>query len=251
MRKRKFIVGRECQTVLQLAQDKQFLMTVTNKNENDNWQVFKSKIIELQPNRMTISLAPPGAENGPVAPSPGQEIAITFKKGYNKCLFTTRAISCGQSEIEPGVIVPSITVYKPEQIEKIQRRAFERTEVPAGDKVTVNFYPCDNADDKCRGQLCNLSAGALGAKILASEAPSWPNDRQCQLSFVPLPGQEPIVLQARYRHTTDANHDGYTLVGFQFVGLELTEQGRNTLHRIGRITTVYERRTQLSHSSHG
>jgi c-di-GMP-binding flagellar brake protein YcgR len=248
MRKRKFIVGRECEQALQLAQEKQFLMTVTNKNENDNWQVFKSKILAMQPNRMTISLSPPGAENSPTEPSPGQEIALTFKKGYNKCLFTTRVISCGQFQMEPGVTVPSIVVYKPEQIEKIQRRTFERIEVPTGDKVTVSFCPCDDLEDKHHGQLLNLSAGGLGVKVLASEAPSWPNDRQCQLSFVPLPGQEPIVLQSRFRHTTDTTHDGYALLGFQFMGLELTEQGRAILHRIGRVTTVYERRMQLSHA---
>jgi c-di-GMP-binding flagellar brake protein YcgR len=248
MRKRKFIVGRQCEQALQLAQEKQFLMTVTNKNENDNWQVFKSKILAMQSNRMTISLSPPGAENSPTEPSPGQEIALTFKKGYNKCLFTTRVISCGQFELEPAVTIPSITIYKPEQIEKIQRRTFERIGVPAGDKVTVSFYPCDDPDEKYHGQLLNLSAGGLGIKVLASEAPSWNNDRQCQVSFVPLPGQEPIVLQSRFRHTTDAFHDGYALLGFQFVGLELTEQGRAILHRIGRVTTVYERRMQLSHA---
>jgi len=248
MRKRKFIVGRECEQALQLAQEKQFLLTVTNKNHNDNWQVFKSKILAMQPNRMTISLSPPGVADSPAEPSPGQEIALTFKKGYNKCLFTTRVISCGQFELEPGVTIPSITIYQPEQIEKIQRRTFERVEVPAGDRVIVSFCPCDAPDDKHHGQLINLSAGGLGVKVLLAEAPSWANDRQCLLSFVPLPGQEPIILHSRFRHITDTSHDGYALFGFQFVGLELTEQGRGILHRIGRVTTVYERRMQLSHA---
>ena len=68
---------------------------------------------------------------------------------------------------------------------------------------------------------------------------------QLMLRDHPLPGEEPIMVQARFRHATPVEASSDSLLGFQFMGMELTEQGRATLSRIGQILTMYDRQRRL------
>ncbi len=247
MRKRKFVTGRECSSLLEVAMEKKMPLTITKKGIDNNWQVYKSHVLLVQDRRMVISMPNPHDGVCPMEPAPSQEIAVTFKKGYNKCLFVSQIISQSQFEIEDEngekQLVPVLVVYKPEQVEKIQRRAYDRTNVPSGETVTVSFWSSNTPKERFQGKMLNLSAGGLAVEVPAGqETPNWENDHQCELQFVALPGQEPIIAHARYRHATNNDQAVQPVLGFQFIGLELSEQGRNTLRRIGRVVTVYGRR---------
>ncbi|MCF7957659.1 MAG: PilZ domain-containing protein [Phycisphaerae bacterium] len=254
MRKRKFATGTECDSLLGSALEKKMPLTITKKCIDNNWQVYKSHVLLVQERRLVISMPNPHDGVCPMEPAPNQEIAVTFKKGYNKCLFVSRIISQSQLEVEgengERELVPVLIIYKPEQIEKIQRRAYDRTNVPSGEDVTVSFWSVSRPQERFQGFMLNLSAGGLAVSMPIGQAtPAWESDQQCELQFVALPGQEPIIAHARYRHTTHTEQDAQPFLGFQFIGLELSEQGRNTLRRIGRVTTVYDRRNYSSQHS--
>lgn len=247
MRKRKFVVGKETQNLLQTALIKKMPLTITRKH-GDDWEMYKSHIISILGHRMVISM-PEGREDQPVmAYDKGQELAISFKKGYNKCLFTSRIISQGRSEIEPGKFAETLMVYVPEQVEKIQRRVYERTNVPAGDQISVSFWPVSDSKRRYVGELTDLSGGGIGV-IVRGVAPDVQAEQHCTIQFVPLPGHEPIIATSIYRHITDPESDDRK-IGFQFIGLETTEQGRMTLRRIGRVVTIYERRNSISNNNY-
>ncbi len=250
MRKRKFVIGKESANLLEIALTKRLPLTVTNKDVESNWQVYKTHILSLQGRRMVIAMPNPQANGAPMEPIQGQEIAVTFKKGYNKCLFVTRIISQGRSELEPGNFVASVTLYVPEQIEKIQRRTYERTDVPEGEPVSVTFWSTSQADHKFHGELLNLSAGGVGVNVTGDQVPRFIDDQQCQVQFVPLPGQEPVIALARFRHVGDPDENDCARLGFQFIALEATEEGRNLIRRIGRVVTIYDRRNQISNGNY-
>ena len=249
MRKRKFAVGLDCNQLLEFAQFKQSPLTLTGKGDDNNWQLYKSTILSLHRHRIVISL--PNVDPGDYVEelAAGQEIAVTFKKGYNKCLFVTRIIAKEPQQLESGETVAALTIYRPEQIEKIKRRAFERTAVPAHESVAVTFW-CDNGSaGKFQGQLVNISAGGVALKMSAGQEPQWEEDRQCNLQFVAVPGQEPIIATGRFRHATAIDQSDQVMLGFQFIGLELTEQGRGTLRQISNVVSMYDRqKTQPSRS---
>ena len=250
MRKRKFVIGKECTNLLETALLKRLPLTITNKDVENNWQVYKSHILSIQGRRMVIAMPSPHTNSAPMEPAQGQEIAATFKKGYNKCLFVTRIISQGRTELEPGNFIPSVTLYMPEQVEKIQRRAYERTDVPKGEPIPVTFWSTSESDQKFHGQLLNLSAGGIGVSAAGDQVPRFIDDQQCQVQFVPLPGQEPILALARFRHVGDPDENDSARLGFQFIALEATEEGRNLLRRIGRVVTIYDRRSQISNGKY-
>jgi len=232
---RKFVVGLECRTILQESAYRHLPVTVTSQ-QNQRWQMYKSNILALQSNKLILAQPIPDTS----------ELAVTL---YHKCFFVTRVISHEQFEYEPDVFVPAVTAYCPGQIEKIQRRHFQRAEAPQNEPVTVNFS-CSaepNSEQICWiGHLLDLSAGGLAVRVAKSQIPMLQDDQQVELRFVPLPQQEPLFLEARYRHTTQIPNSDELMMGFQIVGLEMTEQGRNTLRRIGRITNVYQRQQKIA-----
>lgn len=244
MRKRKFVIGKETQNLLHTALMKKMPLTITKKCGED-WEMYKSHIVTIQGHRMVITRPEPRPDQQEMEVEKGQELAVSFKKGYNKCLFTSRIISCGRTEAEPGKFVETIMIYIPEQIEKIQRRVYERTEVPEGESINVNFWPVNDSSKKYGGLLTDLSGGGIGVNVASNVTPDIESEQHCTVQFVPLPGHEAIIATAIYRHITDPD-DGSRKIGFQFIGLETSEQGRMILRRIGRVVTIYERRNSIS-----
>ena len=245
---RKFVVGLECRTLLQESSYRHLPVTITSQQDK-RWYMYNSNLLALESNKLIFAQPVCDTPELPASLEQGQEIAVTFKKGYHKCLFVTRVMSSEQFEYEPDVFVPAMTAYCPQQIEKIQRRHFQRAEAPQSEPVTVSISCSANPDGeqiRWGGTLLDLSAGGLAIKVSKSQVPMIQDDQQVQLRFVPLPQQEPLFLEARYRHTTQTQNSDELVMGFQIVGLEMTEQGRNNLRRISRIVNVYQRQQKIS-----
>ena len=64
-----------------------------------------------------------------------------------------------------------------------------------------------------------------------------------------ISAQEPLQLQSRFRHVSEKLDTDESLLGFQLMGLEISEEGRGILRRIARIVGVYQRYKQISQSN--
>lgn len=247
MTRRNFVIGLECRNLIAEAAQRHLPLKITNKQEK-RWQVYNSNFLEVQSNRVIMSMPVPDDKGCYLEITEGQEMAITFKKGYRKCLFLTRVIGRTEYQIDEGVSVPSIVALCPQQIERFQRRAFNRAEVPEGEPVIVEISSLESGagDLKFSGQLFNLSAGGLGVTVLQSEMPEIEEDQQFEMRFVPLENQEEICVQARFRHATEQPEDEKLMLGFHIIGLEMTEQGRSVLRRISRVVSLYQRQKTIS-----
>jgi len=299
MRKRKFVVGAECKKMLEEAVYKRLPVTITTKNmaqvpgdpdgdsdnhappqtNSDTWQIYKSCFLTVNSNRIVLAQPLAADYNYALEPAAGTEVAVTFKKGYSKCLFVTRLIGPAQFNLEPesdvphtllatGLcteavatktrIIPALAVYHPQQIEKLQRRGYNRTEPPPDITVPVDFWVRQAPEKKYQGVLANLSAGGIGIVMSSDDLPDFQENKEFEMSFVPLPagmqgkasqdnrGGEwaegaagVLQLPVSFRHAT-VRPDGKKLLGFQIVGMELTEHGRGILHRLGRVVNIYQ-----------
>ncbi len=243
MENRSHLVGMECRSILEAAVEKRSPLTLTVQSGN-SWQVYKSQFLGLQKNRVILSQPVPDTADCHMEPGVGQQLAVAFKKGYNKCLFVTRVIGQDRLQLmDDGEYVPVLTVFCPEQIEKIQRRAFDRTDAPPGEPVEVTIQSAGQRKGSplWKGTLTDLSAGGLGVSIPSPATAGLVENEQYNISFIPLPKQSPIQLSVRLRHITAGEDPGRSFVGFQIVGMEMSESGRNTLRRISRILGVYKR----------
>jgi len=245
--KRRFAVGTECRHLLDEACARRLPVTLTNK-EADNWQVYKAHFLCRRGDRLLTSQPTPDTAPCHLEPAPGQVVAMSFKKGYNKCVFVTTIIRPENIELTPGEYTPALAVRLPQQIEKIQRRAFNRATVPVDLEVPVTMVPVEETDrpETLFGRLENLSAGGLGVIMSKNDGDKLTVGRQFLIRFIPLPQQQPLEVQARLRHVVPAAQPDRVMTGWQILGLEMTDEGRRRLRRIGRIVGVYERHQPLS-----
>ena len=245
MSKRKFIKGIESEEILQVVSAKHIPLTITVKQDN-SWLVYKANFIAISDNRLILTQPRPDVADSHMEPSANQALAVTFKKGYHKFLFTTKVIKQLQFEIDPGIFIPALAVILPTQIEKIQRRAYNRSKVPNNTIVDVKFWSVDAPDKAWHGELEDLSAGGLGVRVSSDLITTIEEDEQFVLEFVPLEGQDAISVTCRFRHAIAV--DGATdksMMGFQILGLEVDEIGLSKLRFISRVVAVFHRQDKL------
>ena len=60
-----------------------------------------------------------------------------------------------------------------------------------------------------------------------------------EICFVPVPGEEPVLLTARLRHVTDLHEQQQVLLGFQFTAQTLNKGTGDLLNRLNQIIKLY------------
>ena len=245
MGKRNYVTGMDCQRMLDEAVEKRLFVKITDKDESQ-WAMYRSSFLGKQGNRLVLTQPTPEDQQCAIELVEGQNIAVSFKKGYNKCLFVTRVVGHGLYEVEPGVKMPTITVLRPDCIEKLRRRAFNRADVPSGMQIAVTLRSTAKGRKEWTGLLTNLSAGGMAVQMDNSDAAVLQDDQQFVLEFVPLMDQGSIQVPGRVRHTTASSAGDQSLVGIQFMGLDASEEGRNTLRRLGRIVNMFQRQQPVA-----
>jgi len=141
----------------------------------------------------------------------------------------------------------AVVLRWPSQVQQLQRRVFERSTPPPGTIIAVRFWRAQPADQRASderdvryGQLEDLSAGGMRIK-LARPADIEAGALYC-CTFSPKQGKPPFFVDAVLRHREAAEQNRASL-GFQFVGLEATADGRRTLDRLARLVSYFQRAT--------
>jgi hypothetical protein len=206
------------------------------------WRTFKSQFVGGSATRQALQIqsAALGETAASLAPCPGDTVGVAFRTGHKKCLFASTIQS-----IEAGGGGTVATLQWPQQLQQLQRRAYERAKPPHDAVVAVRFWPeegqsgvrCDTRDAR-HGQLEDVSAGGLRVKVANATDVRIGVTYRCV--FTPQPGRPPLILDTVVRHREAAEH-GRASIGFQVVGLEITPDGRRVLDRLARTVAHYQR----------
>jgi c-di-GMP-binding flagellar brake protein YcgR len=172
---------------------------------------------------------------------------VTFRTGHKKCVFGT-VVEPGDGHTTESVV----TLRWPDHLQQIQRRLFERAQPPQGTVIPVRLWregssagPREEVRSIRHGQLEDLSAG--GMRVKAHDASEFHAGRTYRCVFTPRAGGPSIVVDAFARHRQAADQ-GRASIGFQFVGLEATPEGRRVLARIARTVSQFQRARSRSRS---
>jgi len=208
----------------------------------EGWRTYKSSFLSGTRLSGTILLKVLVPENTPdsTLPQAGGPCGVTFRLGHKKCMFST-VVRSGVSE--NGALL--VTVNWPENLEQLQRRAYERVAPPRDTVVAVRFWPeepdsnaVENGRNIRHGQLEDVSAS--GMRVKTSDLGDIEVGRTYRCVFAPQPGAPVVIADAVLRHREAADH-GRASLGFHFVGLEVTPEGRKLLDRIARIVIQFQR----------
>jgi len=174
-------------------------------------------------------------------PAPGASVGATFRMGHKKCMFYSTLESVTRANGRDQV-----TLRWPDQLQQLQRRAYERAAPPEGTVVAVRFWSeGDGASEKGgeerdvrHGQLEDISAG--GMRIKAADPKDIVVGKTYRCALTPRPGKPALVLDAVLRHH-EAIELGRASLGFQFVGLETTMEGIRALDQLAQVVQHFHR----------
>jgi c-di-GMP-binding flagellar brake protein YcgR len=191
---------------------------------------------------------------------PAERIGLSFKLKHYKHVFCATVTGFGNTELprtgapdgeaaisgDTPVVAPTLVVCCPTRLQRLQRRAFLRAPVPPNRIVRVSFWLGNWQDEPSganaqtpvwMGTVSNISAGGL--QILtdsnAANVLKMGNSVGVRLAFGA--GDQTVYADAQFRHIEAAGDK--TLIGFQFIGLAQTPQGRHALDLISKKVGEY------------
>lgn len=171
-----------------------------------------------------------------------QPVGISLHLEHNKYIFDTTVTA-----INMEGPVGTLRLDIPEQLEKMPRRAYERQPVPADIHVNVLFWHRGYADmslptpkeNYWQGRLTNLSAGGAQVAIELAQQENFQKNQLIGLQFTPMYYQKPVLVEGQVIHIQPSASESILYLGIEFLGLEVTTEGRDTLHRLMDIVEEY------------
>jgi len=222
------------------------IMSYMSKNK---WHVAKVLLVEQLDEVIHLETMHSDRRNQPLNICVGQPVGVSFKHAYAKFVFDTTI-----QELMPSGSGGRIVIAQPTKMEAIQRRSYFRVSVPRRMPVNVVLWhrmgrrrQADEPQQYYSGRLIDLSAGGAqiampmkdaeqGAEV---ESKEFRQGQFIGLRFTPLPYEMPLVINAQIRTALPTADENAVCLGLQLVGLEASQEGRETLTRIAQVVEHY------------
>ena len=228
--------------LVRAVEEKQRL--ILTHHSPQGWRTFKAHFVKSVPASRTLVIQTHLSRDLPDAALPRERevLGVTFRSGHKKSMFASNVESI-KRQGNHGMV----SLHWPDQIKQMQRRAYERVEPPRNAAIAVRLWQAGDPREPITedrvvryGQLVDLSAGGMRVKV--ADVSDFEPSAVYRCVFSPKPGKPTLCADAFVRHqeAADADH-GRACVGFQFVGLETSTQGRRTLDCLAQTVSQFQR----------
>ncbi len=223
---------------------------------SDHWTNLHSRFLDVRQERLIVELPSSQDEGSPCKFVPAERIALSFKFKHYKYLGSTCVGGITQFSLEDGTSIPALSLCFPMHMQKLRRRSFTRVNVPEGRIVRASFWSggkeCEPAGPSSEapvwsGSVKDLSAGGFKVHICADRMPALEVGQTVGVRIAFGPGEESIYTDAQFRYCSPRDGIERFAIGFQFVGLAHTEEGRTVLCTIARKMDEFSRFTRSNH----
>ncbi len=243
---------------LDAAVDKGIPLTLTT--DSDGWKNLHSRFIDIRNDHLLVE---PGVDRQgtPQEFVPAERIALSFKLKHHKYLASARIVGITQYLLDDGTQIPVLALCYPTHMHRVQRRVFSRVDVPAGRIVRVSFWQGDAQNEPTgsssdfpvwSGQVKDLSAGGFRAVLNDGQSLQIEPGDRVGVRIIFGTGEESVYADAQFRHIDDAGNAASEKVGlgFQFLGLPHTNEGRETLKQIAHKVSEFSRAEARARHAH-
>jgi len=180
-----------------------------------------------------------------------QPVGISFQAKHQKCIFDSTVLGLDSSSADGWKILLAM----PDRIEKMPRRSYERQPVPSSLNVNVLFWHRGYIENTAntpiesywQGKLVNLSANGAQIATSLSLADSFQTGQLVGLQFTPMCYQKPVLVEGQIVHIQPKEEETTLNLGIEFLGLEVSIDGRNILHRLMDIVQEYAHQNNDPH----
>jgi c-di-GMP-binding flagellar brake protein YcgR len=222
-------------------------MTITTRIDSA-WHNLHTRVLGSQDSHLLLAMPP--AEEG-VAPhefAPAERIGVNFKLKHHKHIFAATVVGQQRMRAEDGTDIPVLAVVMPTRMQRLQRRAYIRADVPPNRIVRASFWlgGCDSEPAGTSpehpvyyGTVKNISAGGLQLETDQDSAANLEEGDMVGMRLVFGTSGETIYTDAQFRHIEP--RDGKALLGFQFLGLTETPDGRVVLQVISARVAEFQK----------
>jgi len=211
------------------------------------WIQLHSRIIAADQERILLEI-PTDGDGTPYELSPADRVGIAFKLKHHKYICMVTVAGPQALSLDDGSDIQVLAICWPDQMQRIQRRAFFRAQVPRSRLVRVSFWlggqeaePDGTTPERpvFTGRVTNISAGGFEARTSDNLSPIIEGGYLVGVRISFGPGGKGLFADARIRHIVP--EDDQFVVGLQFVGLEQTDKGKDALRLIGAKVTEFQR----------
>ena len=210
------------------------------------WYTLRSRILQLGDDGLHVA-QPTGEEPVPEL-TDAMAVSLSFKIKHHKHIFNAVVKESTQWTDAEGGSVPAWLISMPRRMQRVQRRAYHRVEVPRSRSPLATFWPGglaggteqEAAGFSWEGWLTNMSAGGFQVRLISKQAPKLEVGDVVGVRMDMGQGYEPILADAQFRHELPGE-GGIVFFGFQFVGLGQSLASLETLRRIGQIVCEFQR----------
>lgn len=250
MRPRRVVTPDEAMAIFDQAVREHALVVVTLQ-DGDEWQTFKSRFLERDPNhRFFVLDYQSTAQDNLPALTPGQYVGISFRYKSRKVMFSTVVEAKGRYVLDDKTTVSAIRYRWPQTLTELQRRAYFRTPIPPGSTVSTKLWDGgagarSGNQAEVPGELVDLSCGGCLVRLGDSQLPTWGDDATLGIELQLPDGKPPILLNAHFRGIRP-DDTGANCAAVQFVGLELSVDGRVVLQRLASNIQKFHRLTSAA-----
>lgn len=254
MRPQRLLAPREATEIFDQAVAENALAVVTLQQDGD-WKAFKCRFLERDPNQKFFVLDYQSVNGEPLPDlAAGQFVGVGFRHKNRKILFATVIEAKGRFVLENQTGVAAIRYRWPDAVTELQRRAYLRTAIPDGTTITACLWAGGGAaratahesgPQAISGRLCDLSCGGTLIRLDHSVPPTWKENETLGAQLWLSDARTPVLVDAFYRGTRP-DPQGNLCVAIQFVGLELSIDGRLVLQRLVRCVQKFHRTAMSS-----
>jgi c-di-GMP-binding flagellar brake protein YcgR len=211
--------------VLQCAADKEAVVSIIS--ENDEWHICKSRFKPDYSSDCIRIKTPVDKDGNEVHYEIGKEVEADFRCGHRKMMFNAKVIDTSDC----------LKLSIPFKVYCLPRKAYQR--MPARRKVII--WP--NSQKHFSGFTKDLSAGGMSVIIPERVQEDWVGRTvKCQVTI----GDRHIHAKTLVRSMEDMPATKQTQLSVQFVGMEMTENGRRSLSTIAKEVVRFRKQLAIS-----
>jgi len=229
------------------AGERNIPMVITISSHNA-WCNLKSRALGIRGSHLLMEL--PYSQDGVVPHEfvPAERIGVSFKLKHHKHIFAATVVGQQRVAMEDGTELPVLAVVMPTRMQRLQRRAYIRADVPPNRIVRASFWlgGCDSEPAGTSpehpvycGVVRNISAGGFQLETEAAYADNIETGETVGIRLVFGASGETIYADGQFRHVEITGNKA--LMGFQFLGLTETPEGRVVLQVISAKVAEFQR----------
>jgi len=232
------LTQRQMDEAVKAAVSRSVPATITISVEG-HWANYHSRMLAVGGGRLLLQAPVPDGSACQHEFVRAERIGVSFKLKHHKHVFV--AVVAGQEIFPPGLEQdsPALAVCLPTHMQRLQRRAYIRADVPEGCIIRASFWlggrlaePAGTSPDRpvWSGQVTNISAGGFQVRTERDAAENIEVGEAVGVRLVFGAARRTVYADAQFRHSQAS--EGGALLGFQFVGLMQTPEGRDALGAI-------------------